>query len=42
LGAAGAQIIDQQNGTFLVDEYGFTPHCVQDSAPLLHLTGAMH
>jgi hypothetical protein len=41
-GAAGAQIIDQQNHTFLVDEYGFAPQCVQDAAPFLHLTGTMH
>lgn len=41
-GAARAQIIDQQNDTFVVDEYGFAPYCVQNLAPFLHLTGAMH
>ncbi|EWT02007.1 hypothetical protein N865_20200 [Intrasporangium oryzae NRRL B-24470] len=41
-GAAGAQIIDQQNDTFVVDEYGFAPSCVQNVAPFLHLTGVMH
>lgn len=41
-GAAEAQIIDRQNDTFLVDEYGFAPYCVQNEAPFLHLTGTMH
>ncbi|EWS99771.1 hypothetical protein N865_20900 [Intrasporangium oryzae NRRL B-24470] len=41
-GAAAAQIIDQQNDTFPLDEYGFAPLCVQSTAPFLHLTGTMH
>ena len=41
-GVAAAQIVDQQNDTFPVDEYGFAPPCVQNAAPFLHLTGTMH
>jgi hypothetical protein len=40
--ASGAQIIDQQKHTFVVDEHGFAPTCVQTTAPFLHLTGSMH